>query len=73
MTARREEVGTASRGKADEEEVGPSSALLYSQTDSERPIGSVSQCCQRKTVETITKHKFIHSTNIYDQFHNKET
>ena len=41
MTARREQVGTASGVNPDEEEGGLSSALLlYSQTDSERPIGS---------------------------------
>lgn len=61
MTARREEVGTASGGKADEEEGGLSSALLYSQTDSERPIGTNSvsrvtaKCRQRRTVEKTNK------------------
>lgn len=40
MTARREEVGTASGRKATGEEGGLSSALLYSQTDSDRPIGT---------------------------------
>lgn len=41
MTARREEVGTASRGNADEEEGRLFSALLISQTDSETPMDSV--------------------------------
>lgn len=40
MTARREEVWTASGGKADEEEGGLSPALLYSHADSDRPIGA---------------------------------
>lgn len=48
MTARREEVGTASEEKADEEEGGLLSALLCSQTDSERPIGSDSEVLSEK-------------------------
>lgn len=40
VTSRREEVGAASERKADEEEAGLSSALLYGHTDSERPIGT---------------------------------
>lgn len=40
MTVRREEVGTASGGNNDEEEGGLSAALLYSQADSDRPIGT---------------------------------
>lgn len=40
-TARREEVGSASGEKTDEEDGGLSAVLLCSQVDSERPIGSV--------------------------------
>lgn len=40
-TARREEVGSASGEKADDEDGGMSAVLLCSQVDSERPIGSV--------------------------------
>lgn len=40
-TARREEVGSASKEKADEEDGGLSAVLLCSQVDSESPIVSV--------------------------------
>lgn len=73
MTARRQEVGTASRGKADEEEEGLRSALLYSQTDSERPIGSNSrQCRQRRTVEKTNNDTIQVYTLKKHQLHNKE-
>ena len=39
MTIRREDAGTAREQNADGEEGGLSADLLYSQTDSETPIG----------------------------------
>lgn len=41
VTMRREEVGTASEQKADEEDRGLLAGLLYSQMDSERPIDTI--------------------------------
>ena len=53
MSARREEVGTASGGKADGDEGALSAGLSYSQVERRRPIGT--QCRQETTVENPDK------------------
>lgn len=51
MSASLDEVGTASRGKADEGEGTLSGVGPFSQADRMRPIGMKRNLCQRRTVE----------------------